>query len=50
MEQKVYAISIMAMDLKTPAETRYLEELAHGLRLSPEIRGEIHRHYGLASS
>jgi hypothetical protein len=50
MEQKVYAISIMAMDLKTPAENRYLEELAHGLRLSPEIRGEIHRHYGLASS
>jgi hypothetical protein len=50
MEQKVYSISIMAMDLKTPAEARYLEELAHGLRLSPEVRAEIHRHYGLSNS
>lgn len=48
MEQKVYAISIMAMDLKSQAETRYLDELAKGLRLSPEARSEIHRHYGLS--
>lgn len=48
MEQKVYAISIMAMDLKSVAESRYLEDLAHGLRLSPEVRNEIHRHYGLS--
>lgn len=47
MEQKVYAISILAMDLKSPAESRYLDELAKGLRLSPEERSEIHRHYGL---
>lgn len=47
MEQKVYAISILAMDLKSQAETRYLEDLARGLRLSPEVRSEIHRHYGL---
>jgi hypothetical protein len=47
MEQKVYAISILAMDLKTQAESRYLDELAKGLRLSPEVRSEIHRHYGL---
>jgi hypothetical protein len=47
MEQKVYAISILAMDLKSQAESRYLDELAQGLRLSSEARSEIHRHYGL---
>ncbi len=46
MEQKVYTISLMAMDLKSSAETKYLDELAHGLRLAPETRAEIHRHYG----
>jgi hypothetical protein len=48
MEQKVYAISILAMDLKSQAEGRYLDELAQGLRLSSETRSEIHRHYGLS--
>ncbi len=46
MEQKVYSISLMAMDLKSSAESKYLDELAHGLRLAPETRAEIHRHYG----
>lgn len=48
MEQKVYAVSLMAMDLKSQEETRYLEDLARGLRLSSEVRSEIHRHYGLS--
>jgi hypothetical protein len=46
MECKVYAVSLAAIDLDTKSESAYLEQLAHGLRLSPEDRAHIHQRYG----
>ncbi len=46
MEQKVYTISLAAIDLDSQAEATYLRELAHGLRLSPEFCNDLHRQYG----
>jgi uncharacterized membrane protein YebE (DUF533 family) len=48
MEYKVYAISLAAIDLDTTSESAYLEQLAHGLRLSREVRPRIHQRYGAA--
>lgn len=45
MEQQVYGISLMAMDLDEQKEANYLAELAHGLRLSPEICNQIHEQF-----
>lgn len=42
MEQQVYGISLMAMDLDEQKEAKYLGELAHGLRLPPEVCNGIH--------
>ena len=46
MEQKVYAMSLMAMDLDDQKEANFLGELAHGLRIPPETCNQIHEHYG----
>lgn len=45
MEQQVYGISLMAMDLDEQKEARYLGELAHGLRLGPELCNSIHEQF-----
>ena len=47
LEYKVYAISLSAIDLDTKAESDYLKELAHGLRLPLEVRQHIHQRYGV---
>jgi hypothetical protein len=41
MEQQVYTMSLIAVDLDTEREQRYLRDLAHGLRLAPEICEQI---------
>jgi uncharacterized membrane protein YebE (DUF533 family) len=46
MEQQVYTMSLIGMNLDTQAEADYLLELAHGLRIGPELRRQIHAHYG----
>jgi hypothetical protein len=46
MEYKVYTISLTAIDLDTKAESAYLAELAHGLRLPMEVREHLHARYG----
>ncbi len=46
LEQKVYAISLGAIELDANHEANYLRELAHGLRLTPEICNQIHRQFG----
>ena len=46
MEEKVYMLSLSAIDLDAQAEACYLHDLAHGLRLSPEECNEIHRQLG----
>lgn len=47
MEGKVYMISLTAITLDTRAESSYLDELAHGLRLPREIRNHLHQRLGL---
>jgi hypothetical protein len=46
MEYKVYAVSLAAIDLDTKSESEYLQQLAHGLRLPPEVCTHLHQRYG----
>jgi hypothetical protein len=46
MEQKVYTLSLAAIDLDNQAEAEYLRDLAHGLRIPAAVRDEIHRRTG----
>jgi hypothetical protein len=41
MEQQVYTMSLIAIDVDSDREESYLRELAHGLRLSPEVCDQI---------
>ena len=45
MEEQVYAISLLAIDLDEQKEANYLADLAHGLRLNLARCNEIHRKY-----
>ncbi len=47
MEVKVYTMSLAGMQLDTNTEARYLQELAHGLRMDPDLCRQIHAKYGL---
>lgn len=49
MEQQVYMFSLAAITLDSKAEADYLRELAHGLRLSPDVCNEIHGQLGAPS-
>ncbi len=49
MEYKVYTISLSAIDLDSKAESDYLRQLAHGLRLPAEVCAHIHQRYGTAA-
>ncbi len=42
MEQQVYTVSLMAIDLDTQSEARYLHQLAQGFNLDPQTCNEIH--------
>ena len=46
MEQQVYAVSLMAIDLDTNPEAHYLHELAQGLGISKEMSNQIHAQVG----
>ncbi|MGB6044781.1 MAG: DUF533 domain-containing protein [Pirellulales bacterium] len=46
LEDEVYAISLMAIDLDTRPEAEYLRELAKFLRISPEVCNDLHDRYG----
>jgi uncharacterized membrane protein YebE (DUF533 family) len=41
MEQQVYSMSLIAVDVDSAAEEGYLRDLAHGLRLTPEVCEQI---------
>ena len=45
MEEQVYGISLMAIRVDSAAERKYLDELAHGLRLSLRSIEQLHRRY-----
>ncbi len=46
LEQNVYAISLIAIDLDTNKEARYLHELAQCMDLSPQLCNQIHDKVG----
>ena len=46
MEQKVYTLSLIAIDLDNNREAKYLSELAHGLRIPSNVRDQIHQRLG----
>jgi len=46
MEQQIYAVSLMAIDLDSNKEARYLAQLADGLRIQPELANQIHKQLG----
>lgn len=41
-EENVYVISLMSIDLDANSEAKYLQELAHGLRLDAETCNALH--------
>ena len=49
MEQQVYMLSLITMDLNTSGEAQYLTELSDALRISPEVRNQIHDRVGAPS-
>ena len=46
LEQQVYGLSVMAIDLDENKEAHYLKDLAHGLRLPLDTCNGIHRKLG----
>ncbi len=46
MEQQVYGMSLLAIDVDARSETQYLADLAHGLRLTPEVCEQLQQRYG----
>lgn len=45
MEQQVYAVSLIAIDLDRQAEANYLKQLGHGFRMSQESCNRVHREF-----
>ncbi len=48
MTPQIYAVSLMAINLDTPAETNYMQQLAQGLGLDAQAVNNIHAQLGLA--
>ena len=46
LEQNVYALSLIAIDLDTNKEAKYLHELAQCMNLSPQVCNQIHDKVG----
>jgi hypothetical protein len=49
MEQQAYTMSLIAIDLDTGREAKYLVELAQALRIPLEVREQIHQRLGAPS-
>ncbi len=49
MQQQVYAVSLMAIDLDTNKEAQYLHQLANGLGISQQVSNQIHEKLGAPS-
>lgn len=47
MEQQIYAVSLMAIDLDKNAEAQYLADLAKGLGVSTHVANQIHDKFGI---
>ncbi len=46
MEQQVYLMSLMGIDLDSPAEAQYLDALAKGMNITPDVANAIHDKLG----
>ncbi len=46
LEAQVYAMSLTAIHLDTQTEARYLDQLAKGFGISPEVANQIHQQLG----
>lgn len=46
MEQQIYTVSLMAIDLDHNKEATYLDELARGLNIQPQLVNQIHEQLG----
>ncbi len=46
LEVQVYTMSLASINLDSQTEKQYLLDLAHGLRLDPELVNQIHTRYG----
>jgi hypothetical protein len=49
MEQQVYTMSLIAIDLNEGSEASYLMQLADGLRIPADVREQIHQRCGAPS-
>ncbi len=49
MEQQVYAMSLMCINLDSGEEAKYLMELSQALRLPADVREQIHQRFGAPS-
>ncbi len=47
LSAQVYAASLLAIEVDTPAERQYLQQLAGGLGLSPEVTSRLEKTVGL---
>lgn len=46
MEQQIYAVSLMAINLDDNKEAQYLDQLARGLGIQPQVANQIHEQLG----
>ncbi|MCU7931480.1 MAG: tellurite resistance TerB family protein [Candidatus Thiodiazotropha sp. (ex Codakia rugifera)] len=46
MEQQVYALSLMAIDLDSNAEAQYLHKLAQATGITPQVSNMLHEQFG----
>ncbi len=46
MGNQIYAMSLMAIDLDSNPEAKYLHQLAQGLNISPQVANQIHTQLG----
>ncbi len=47
MEQQVYMMSLLAIDLDSQVEAEYMDKLGKGLKISPQIANNIHKELGI---
>jgi uncharacterized membrane protein YebE (DUF533 family) len=48
MAAQIYAASLLAIEVDTPAERRYMQDLASALGLNSEVTGTIEGYFGMA--
>ncbi len=47
MAAQIYSASLLAIEVDTPAEQQYMQQLAQGLGLDPRVTNHIHQFFGV---